>query len=246
MTAHLTEIWRHPIKAIGRERVARAHLSEGQCLPWDRHWAVAHEKARIEGDGWAHCANFLRAAGNPALMAVRCELDEAAARLRLTHPERPPLILAPDEDPAPLLDWLAPLVAEGRPGPAFLHRAGRGQTDSAEATLTLCSHASHRALEQRLGRKFSTARWRGNLWIEGLAPWEEFDWLDRELRLGSARLRVISRTTRCRATEANPETGRRDTDILALLDELGHRDFSVKAVVVGSGDIAEGDELEIL
>jgi len=55
MTGRLARICRHPIKGHGREDLASVVLSVGECLPWDRHWAVAHEAAQLE-PGW----NLLR------------------------------------------------------------------------------------------------------------------------------------------------------------------------------------------
>ncbi len=41
-------------------------------------------------------------------------------------------------------------------------------------------------------------RFRPNLIVGGALPaWEEFSWVGREVRLGEATLRVISRTVRC-------------------------------------------------
>jgi uncharacterized protein YcbX len=120
-------------------------------------------------------------------------------------------------------------------GPAF--------TDSDFPSVTLCNHASHRAVEQKAGVPLSIHRWRGNLWIDGLAPWEEFDWIDRDIRIGGALLRVRERTDRCLATQNNPETGRRDVPVLAVLDSWDHRDFSVRAEVIEGGPIAIGDEV---
>lgn len=246
MTPRLSEIWRHPIKAIGRERVAQAVLEPGCSLPFDRHWAVAHERAQIDSE-WMSCRNFIRAAGSPALMAVSCTLDETTKTIRLTHPDRPDLVVQPEADPDALIAWLEPLVTEGRPRPVSVHALpGRGYTDSGTAGVTIANAASHRAVEQRLGRPISRLRWRANLWFDGLAPWEEFDFLDRDIQIGSVRLHVYGRTERCRATEANPDTGRRDTDTLGALREWDHQDFTVKAKVIAPGTIAEGDTLEVL
>jgi uncharacterized protein YcbX len=60
-------------------------------------------------------------------------------------------------------------------------------------------------------------------------PWEEFDWIDRDIRIGTAVLRPEERTDRCLATHNNPETGARDDNILDVLDSFGHRDFTVRA-----------------
>ncbi|WP_273522796.1 MOSC domain-containing protein [Rhodosalinus sediminis] len=244
MTARLTGIWRHPIKAHGREALERVGLTPGATLPWDRAWAVAHEAAAADGSAWAPCSEFTRGAKAPALMAITAALDPATETVTLRHPERPALTFRPDHDGAAFLDWVRPLMPEGRAAPARLVRApGRGMTDTDFPSISICNHASHRAVEGRHGRPLSPHRWRGNLWVEGLAPWEEFDLVGREIRVGAARLRVVERTGRCRATTANPETGRVDVDTLALLREWGHEDFAVYAEVVEGGEIAVGDRV---
>ena len=66
MTGRITDILRYPIKSHGREAVARVTLTEGQSLPWDRHWAVAHEASDADGSDWVPCRNFTRGAKCPA------------------------------------------------------------------------------------------------------------------------------------------------------------------------------------
>lgn len=239
----VSSIWRHPIKAVGREQIERVDVAPGQALPLDRHWAIAHENARIDGDGWAPCMNFVRAASSPKLMAVTCRTG--GAQITLTHPDRPDLTVNPDTDGPALIAWLTPLI--DRSAPAQVIRAtDRGFTDSRTAGVTLCSTASLKALSARLGREVSPHRFRGNIWIDGLVPWEEFDWVGKTIQIGSATLRVYGRTERCRATEANPDTGLRDTNTLDLLRELGHQDFSVKAEIITAGTIATGDDVRAL
>lgn len=250
MTARVTHLWRHPIKAHGREPLARVALSAGMTMPWDRVWAVEHASARIDGPGWAHCANFSRGAKAPALMALTARLDEAAGRVTLAHPALGEIAFRPDdpEDAARFLGWIAPVMPADRPQSARVVRVtGAGMTDTPFASISLLNHSSRRALSDRAGRDLSMDRFRGNLWIEGLAPWEEFDWIGRDLRIGGAVLRVVERNGRCRATEADPGTGRRDTDVLGHLETgWGHTDFGVYAEVTDGGEVAVGDGVEVL
>ena len=50
MSGVLKDIWRHPLKSHGRENLQSVKLSVGQSLPWDRHWAVAHDSAKKDID----------------------------------------------------------------------------------------------------------------------------------------------------------------------------------------------------
>lgn len=244
MTGRLTDITRHPIKGHGREALASVRLSAGECLPWDRHWAVAHEAARLR-EGWNPCANFARGAKAPALMAVTSELEEETATITLRHPERGEIRFRPD-DPQDLprfLDWVTPLNPPERAQPARIVSAGRGMTDSDFPSISVLSTASLADLSARMGIDLSKDRWRGNLWLEGAAPWAEFGWIGRHLRIGGTLLRVEERITRCKATTVDPETGRISGDTLAALDaHYGHKDFGIYAVVIEGGPVSVGDE----
>jgi len=243
MTGRLAQIFRHPIKGHGREALASVSLSPGHCLPWDRHWAVAHDAARL-GPGWNACINFARGAKAPALMAVTCALDEATGTVTLRHPDRGEITVRPD-DPADLprfLDWITPLNPPDRAQPVQIVTAGRGMTDSDFPSVSILSLASLADLSGRMGRDLSVDRWRGNLWLAGAEAFAEFGWIGRHLTIGRAVLRIEERITRCTATAVDPETGRPDGNTLAGLQAAyGHQDFGVYGVVVQGGPISVGD-----
>ena len=248
MTARLAHIVRHPLKAIGREELDAVTLTAGAWMPFDRLWAVAHGNAKLDG-GWGVKANFLRGVTEPALMAVTARLDDTEERLTLDHPEAGQIAIRPDDpqETPILLDWLARLWPADLPAPAGIYRAADAHlTDVPEPWVSINNHATLRAVSQRAGQSLSMHRWRGNLWIEGLAPWEEFDLVGATLRIGDATVEVRERITRCKATMANPETGRRDVDTLATLRTWDHQDFGVYAAVTSGGTVRRGDPVEVL
>lgn len=248
MTARLAHICRHPIKGHGREDLASVALCAGACLPFDRHWAVAHEAAKLTG-GWVPCANFARGAKAPTLMAITSTLDEAGGSITLRHPDRPALTFRPDDaaDLPAFLDWIAPFAAPDRARPAQIVSVGRGMTDSDFPSVAILSLASLADLSARMEHDLSIHRWRGNLWLDGLEPWQEWGWIGRTLRIGEAELKIEERITRCLATSANPETGIVDADTLGgLQSAYGHQDFGLYATVIRGGTIAAGDRAVLL
>lgn len=245
MTGRVTDIWRHPIKSHGREQLESVTLEIGKTLPFDRHWAVAHERSKADGSKWISCGHFCRVAKIPALMAITSKFDEITGTVELKHPDLGSLTFNPDTDEDQFLTWITPIVPPNTLQPTRLVRAdGDAFTDSDFPSVTLCNHASHRAVEQRVGKPLSRHRWRGNVWIEGLAPWEEFDWDGKQVRIGEVVLSIRERTDRCKSTHANPDTGERDADILSALDSWGHQDFSVRAEVIQGGRISTNDPVE--
>jgi hypothetical protein len=242
----LSQIWRHPIKGIGAERLENVGLRVDRPLPLDRAWAVLEEGGEA-AEGWRPCRNFVRGAKGPSLMAVSARVD--GETIHLSHPDRPDLAIGPDGDGADLLllDWLRPIYPPDRRPPAALVRAPEtGMTDAPFPSVAVLNEASLRALSQRIGRPLDPRRFRGNLWLEGLAPWEEFDLPGKRLRIGEAELEVIEPIGRCRATEASPETGLRDTPTLAALEDgWGHTEFGVYAMVRRAGRVAVGDAVRL-
>ena len=250
--AVVAEIWRHPIKSHGREALTSVELTEGQTMPWDRHWAVTHEatKFRAEDPKWVMCRNFMIGVATPGLQAIFARLDEQAGLITLSHPDLGKITFSPDraEDIEGFLQWVSPICPADKRTPTGLVTAGaRGMTDSAYPSVSLLNRASHAAVEGQLGHDIHPLRWRGNIWIDGLEPWEEFDWTGHDVRIGTAILSVQEPIRRCMATAANPETGVRDVDTLgALRDGWDHQHFGVYATVRQSGTVTQGDTCEVL
>lgn len=252
MTIRLTKIIRHPIKAHGREALASVLLSEGACLPYDRHWAVAHDLSKFDPEhpSWTPCSSFQRAARTPAVMAIAAAFDEASGRLTLTHPALGEITFAPDDpdEAARFIAWVAPISPAERFRPVALVKApGQGMTDSDWPSISINNLASNAAVGAHLGQDLSMFRWRGNLWIDGLEAFAEHALVGKEVRIGEAVLRVEETIGRCRATTVNPETGESDADTLAALRALiGEQTFGVTTRVIRGGRIAAGDQMEIL
>ncbi|MDT8854428.1 MOSC N-terminal beta barrel domain-containing protein [Paracoccaceae bacterium Fryx2] len=250
MTLRLAHICRHPIKAHGREDLASVRLSAEACLPWDRHWAVAHAASTFDraAPEWTPCSQFQRAARTPTLMAISASYDEATGRMHLRHPDLPDLDFLPETEGARLINWLAPISPQDAFRPVALVKApGRGMTDSDFPSVSIKNLASNAALSAHLGVALSRHRWRGNLWLDGLASWAEFDLIGRSLRIGDAVLEVREAIGRCKATTADPETGIVDADTLAGLRALiGAQHFGVYAVVTNGGSIAVNAPVEVL
>ncbi len=245
-------LWRHPIKSHGREALDAVSLSQGQTMPWDRHWAVTHEASKFDAANprWVMCRNFMIGVATPGLAGIWATLDEETSTLTLTHADLGRHQFRPD-DPADwpgFLNWVLPLCPLDKRQPTGIVTApGRGMTDSSFPSVSIMTNASHKAVEKQLGHPLQPERWRGNIWLDGPAAWEEFDWTGRTLRIGQAELEVQEPIRRCMATAANPHTGQRDTDTLgALRDGWDHQHFGVYATVTKSGKVALNDKVEVL
>ena len=219
-------------------------------MPWDRCWAVAHEASPADGSAWVPCVNFSRGSKAPKLMAINAKLDETAQTLTLSHPDRKGFTFQPDDiqQLSGFLAWIRPLMPPNRAQSARIIRLkDRGFTDTDFASISINSHASLRALSERVGLPLSPLRWRGNIWLDDLEPWAEHNWIGQQFRIGTVQFEGVEPIVRCLATTANPQTGERDADTLgALNDGWNHQNFGLYARVIESGKISIEDTLEFL
>jgi hypothetical protein len=213
---------------------------------------VAHEGSKFDLDApeWVMCRNFMIGASTPGLAGIWAKFDDAQGILNLRHADLGEISFAPDvpADQDRFLTGVRPLCADDKPLPSgVVSVKDRGMTDTPDPTVSIMTHASHKVVADRLGRPLEIERWRGNIWLDGTAPWEEFEWMDRDLRIGDAILHVNARIGRCKHTMSNPRTGLRDTDTLAVLrDGWDHQDFGVYAIVTKGGKVAVNDKVEVI
>ena len=115
-------------------------------------------------------------------------------------------------------------------------------TDTDYPSISVNSTSSLSDLSKRMGISLHPRRFRGNIWIDGLEPWIELDWIGKTIDVGGAKLEIVEAIKRCNATKTNEKTGIRDADTLSALQEnFGHKDFGVYCKVVSSGSITVGD-----
>lgn len=112
--------------------------------------------------------------------------------------------------------------------------------------VSLVTDASLERLAREAGGPFDPARFRATFQVAGdLAPHAEDEWVGREVRIGSALVRVRGRLPRCAVIDMDPATGVRDRKLLQALagyrrDDVGVP-FGVDAEVVEPGHVAPGD-----
>lgn len=251
MAATLAQIWRHPVKGVSAEPLDRVALDAGQPMAFDRRWAIAHGSSAFDSDNpaWVKRRNFVVQAHVPELARTAARFDEATETLTLSHPSHGEVSLQPGraEGAAALTDWIEPLAGAQQPGPYRIASIPGAHLADMEANyISILSLASLRALSQHAGTEMHVRRFRGNLWLEGLAPWEEESWVGKEIAIGPVRLRVDEPIGRCRATEASPQTGAYDVQTVHLLQKTrGHTEFGVYATVIAGGDLAVGATVEV-
>src|SRR5207253_7178936 len=96
-------------------------------------------------------------------------------------------------------------------GPARVLSAADGFrfTDSRSGFVSLINLASVRTIAHTVGRSLDPLRFRANLYVSGLQPWEEFSFVGKKLRAGSIVIEPIKAIDRCFAIDVAPGHGTR-------------------------------------
>src|SRR5215831_17336325 len=124
-------------------------------------------------------------------------------------------------------DWLDTIVKRLGVGRRNLldTRGAFSLADRPRQYVSMVNLASVRALGEFTGRAVDPARFRMNVWIDGLAPFAELDWVmghpgTRDIVVGELRLRVDEACVRCKAIEADPQSGVYDLELQQALEEM--------------------------
>jgi uncharacterized protein YcbX len=249
----IASLYRYPVKGLSPERLDKAALQAGDYFPGDRLYAVENGPSGFDPAAPQH---------QPKIKFLMLMRDEALARLRTRYQDASETLVIEAEDRqtvrADMSTKVGRLAVE-----AFMRSYVPGQlrgppkvlaapdgfrfTDARVGFVSIINLASVGAIREMMGREVDPLRFRGNVMVEGLEPWAEFDLVGRVLAAPSgARLKVTRRIPRCAATEVDPTTGARDLDIpKALMRHLGHVDCGVYAEILTSGDITGGETLSI-
>jgi uncharacterized protein YcbX len=256
MTATVAAIYRYPVKGLSPEKMERVLLTPGECLPHDRRFAIALGSTLFDPDRpeWLAKTHFIMLMRDEKLAQLQTRFDaesgalaiakdgQVLLRARLTEPEGCRLI-------AEFFEGFSgkavngPLRIVAAPGHAFAD-ARRRPNATTDQYVSLINLASIAVLEEAMGVPVDPIRFRANVYFGGASAWSEHDWIDSEIAVGAARLRVVSPITRCAATQVNPVTAKRDLDIAAALGRaFGHINMGVYAEVVAGCEITVGDTL---
>jgi len=252
MPLEITQLCRYPVKGLNAESLTSVAVSAGEGLPDDRRFALAHGASGfdISAPAWMPKHNFLMLAKNERLARLRARYDGATGMLAIERDGKQVVradIGAPTGRMLVEQFFAAYMAGETRGNPKLVEARGHMFSDTARKVVSIIGLGSIADIERVARAPVDPIRFRANLYFSGGRPWEEFDWIDRELKVGTTRLKVLKRIDRCAATTVNPATATRDMNIPRLLqDGFRHVDCGVYAEVLADGAMAVGDSITVV
>lgn len=248
----VTHLFRYPVKGLSPEALTEFALAPGQGVPCDRLFALARPGGTVDPSNprWARKSQFLCLMLDEQLATVRTEFDESTRRLVVWQDGAPMLAANVDEAGGrkTIEGYFQSLVGDHIQAPPHFVAAANGEfMDSQDKTVSLINLASIRHMEDKWGEGLDLRRFRSNIYVDGLEPWIEHQWIGATLSIGDAKCYVDRRNARCAATNVDPTTGDRDMNIpRAMIESYGHADLGLNLHVHGGGRIAVGDTVSVV
>ena len=248
-TARVKAIYRYPIKGLSPEPMDRVAFAAGGAFPFDRTFALIRPGAPIDPEEpkWAKKCLFLMSMLDDGLSEITTSLDPVSLRLTIARDGR--TLLEADLEASAGRAAVEAFFRGHVPGLLEAPRLARAREghfmDKPDNLISLINLATLRELEAQWGYEIDPLRFRANLYVDGIEPWREFDWIGADLKIGGAAFRVDRRNGRCGATNVDPKTGRRDLDIPGSLRRaFGHKDLGIYLRALEAGAVEIGDGVE--
>ena len=269
----VARLFRFPVKGFPAEELTEARVVKGHGIRGDRVTAFTNGSLDVPDDAWHSYSAFTVLKNDPELQkwGVSAALAEEAAgdsanaddsegggraeesaTVTLTSPAGEATTFATDdaESRAASAEFLSKRIPPQGTFPRSLAVAEQGMFDSQKSGISIINPASVEAIsateEGIEGLDLDPLRFRGNVLVEGLAPFEEFALIGSIVRLGGVRLAIRSSIERCPATTVNPVTKAVDVNVPRLLNSAcGHLHCGVYGEILDTGDVAVGDEIVV-
>ncbi len=245
-------IYRYPVKGLSAEELSCVELHANDCIAFDRAYAIAngHRDFDASAPKYMPKVKFLMLMRHEKLAALETRFDTETHTLIIMRNAKQVsrgCLLQPVGRQL-IEQFFAAYMSDELLGPPHIVSAPNHTiSDVPEKCLSIINLATVRDLERILGEEIHPLRFRGNLYIDGIEPWAELDWVGKDIMVdGTTILRCFKRTQRCAATNVNPVTAERDMSIPNRLSRaLNHSDLGVYAMVTRDSHIQQGATITV-
>lgn len=259
----IVALYRYPVKGFTPEMCEVVDVLDEGRIAGDRVLGFRFANSGVADEAWSKKHEFIALVNTPGIARLRLRFDQQALRLCISLDGAVLVNEALDEKgrkkiAAAIEKYVLKLdenPLSSHPERLPLRLVGDGVTpryqDNEAGQITLHSRASLAAVATAVGENdLSELRFRSNIVIDGLEAWEEQSWVGRKIRIGQVDFDVVKPKTRCLATQANPDSGKRDLPILKTLTGAFSQEkptFAIAMVTRGAGgQVHVGDKVSLL
>ncbi|NCV51703.1 MAG: MOSC domain-containing protein [Gammaproteobacteria bacterium] len=239
----ILSITRYPIKGFAGEALQNTLVRSLKTLPGDRQHALQYaDRIPPSSEGWRPKKYFLQSAQTNLCSEIHIEWNSDIVHFNYRgNPFKIPRTALANGS---LPQWIASLAPEL--GEFTLETLETGFTDERDAYVSLVNRSTVSAIAEATGTSDHPERYRGNLLVDGVRPFDELNWVGQTLQIGTATFEVVEPIVRCKATECDWHGSRTEGFLDRLDQQLDTDTCGLFLRVVGDGEIKTTDQLKVL
>jgi len=113
-------------------------------------------------------------------------------------------------------------------------------------SISLINLNSVKDFSKKIRSEIEFKRFRGNIYVDELDPWEEFKIINKDIVINKCKFRVLGKIPRCSATNLIPNSEIPNMNLpLALRKIYGHINMGIYLEPLNNGEINVKDEIKI-
>ncbi len=114
-------------------------------------------------------------------------------------------------------------------------------------SVSLLNIQSINDFKKKIDEKVEISRFRGNIYIDGIKPWEEREWIGKIIKINNVSFKVEKNIPRCVAINLKPNTDDNSINLLQSLKKTyNHFEMGIYLTVLDDGKIEIGNKIETL
>ena len=114
-------------------------------------------------------------------------------------------------------------------------------------SVSLLNIQSINDFQKKIDKKIEISRFRGNICVDGIKPWEERVWIGKVIKINNISFKVEKNIPRCVAINLKPTTDDNSLNLLQSLKKTyNHFEMGIYLTALDDGKINLSDKLEII
>tara|TARA_B100001094_G_scaffold281787_1_gene293463 strand:- start:138 stop:923 length:786 start_codon:yes stop_codon:yes gene_type:complete len=261
MSAKITSINYCPVKSVSFQSIEKCKIKKNIGIIGDRIFAFAKdldteqaklfEKSPAERKGkWN---KILTLKNSPALNKYNFVFEDEKLTLSLKDKE----ILSIDNNQSDERETLSnkiselesslkqPITLMKNDDFPFFDTSISKKVDFVNS-VSLLNIQSISDFEKKVNKKIETSIFRGNIYVDGVEPWREREWIGKIIKINNVSFKVEKNIPRCVAINLKPQSDDNSFNLLQLLKKTyNHFEMGIYLTPLDDGEINTGDTINI-
>ena len=257
MNCTISSIYYCPVKSVSFQGVQSCDITKNLGMANDRMFAFSRiidlEKAKLaeQNPNSRNLNNFLTLKNSPVLNKYNFIYKDE--RLTLTKDSKDLIsISANDQNERLLLSNKLMELESSLINPISLLKNSdfpfydTSHSNKVFNSISLININSILDFEKKINNKVEFQRFRANIYIEGIEPWEERTWINKVIKINDISFMVKKNIPRCVAINLKPKSDDNSLNLLqSLKKSYNHFDMGIYLTALNDGHFNVGDKIKL-